>query len=512
MLNSLVDSILDPTKKSTTIPLELELRLLREELLYRLEHPNHKNEEEAWKNGTHGDLILSNAQKIIRAGFEANRDPTFVVECSRQLGKTYFACYLADKTARENPGCQVRLATAFYVDIEPIIIPNYKKVLETCPEHFQPRYKKATYNYDNGSQVILVGLDKNPNKLRGNRIRLIIIEEAGFVDSEKLEYVLDSIIAGAQLREKDARTVLISTPPEEGQDHHFCEVADVMALRGSYIKLTIDQSGLPKDAIEAFEKKLGGRNSVAFRREGLCERVVDATRNLIPEWKEDFIEYPPRDEYFIYYHKYVGMDLGRVDKTALLFGYYDFKRAILYIENELALTGPDWTTITLKDEVLKMEKQLWGGQRPFRRISDNNNPHLILDLGSLHGIYFAETTKESLEAMVNELRIMVGAGQIRVSPICKHLIGCLTYGVWDKNRKEFARSKAYGHFDHLAALIYLVRNLAKNTNPIPVDHNKPNHKSWLGNVKDQMKASENARALERSLLPKNLRLNKKQRF
>jgi hypothetical protein len=467
--------------------------------------PKYQKHDEAWKLGTHGDLILSDAQKKIRAVFDLIRDPMFVVECSRQLGKTYFACYLADKTARENPGCQVRLATAFYVDIEPIIIPNYKRVLETCPEDQQPKYKKATYTYPNGSQVILVGLDKNPNKLRGNRILLIIIEEAGFVDSDKLQYVVESIIAGAQLREKHARTVLISTPPPEGQDHYFCEVADLMALRGSYIKLTIDESGLPREAIEAFEKKLGGRQSIAFRREGLCERIVDQTRHLIPEWKDAFIEEPPKDEFFVYYHKYAGMDLGRVDKTALIFGYYDFKQARLYVQDETALVGPDWTTITLKDEVFAKEKELWGELKPYRRISDNNNPHLIQDLNSLHNMHFLETNKESLEAMVNELRVMVAEGRVRVSTRCKHLIGCLKYGVWDKNRKEFARSKAYGHYDHLAALIYLVRNLDRFTNPIPVDHNKPNHRAWLGGVKEQMRATPSARAIESALIPKSIR-------
>jgi hypothetical protein len=94
---------------------------------------------------------------------------------------------------------------------------------------------------------------------------------------------------------------------------------------------------------------------------------------------------------------------------------------------------------------------------------------------------------------------------VRVSTRCKHLLGCLKYGVWDKNRKEFARSKAYGHYDHLAALIYLVRNLDRFTNPIPVDHNKPNHRAWLGNVKEQMRATPSARAIESALIPKSIR-------
>jgi hypothetical protein len=62
---------------------------------------------------------------------------------------------------------------------------------------------------------------------------------------------------------------------------------------------------------------------------------------------------------------------------------------------------------------------------------------------------------------------MVSRGQIIVHPRCKHLIGCLKYGVWNQKRDKFAQSKVYGHFDGLAALVYLVSNLNKNTNPIP---------------------------------------------
>jgi hypothetical protein len=88
-------------------------------------------------------------------------------------------------------------------------------------------------------------------------------------------------------------------------------------------------------------------------------------------------------------------------------------------------------------------------------------------MASLHKLHFIPTSKDTLEAMINEVRIMVNNGTILINPKCKKLIGCLKYGVWNDKKKEFARSKEYFHFDHLAALIYLVRNLATNHNPIP---------------------------------------------
>ncbi len=457
---------------------------------------------ESWHRGKQEIGILSVAQKRIQLVYDAKKDPAFVVECSRQLGKTYWACFLADKVARANPNCQIRLATAFEVDIASIIVPNYKNVLASCPEALWPKFSRGKYTYSNGAQVLFVGLDKNPNKLRGNRILLIIIEEAGFVDSEKLQYVLDSVIAGAQLREPNARTVLISTPPEEGQDHYFCTVADQCALSGSYIKITIDDSGLPTAAIEAFIKKLGGRHTVAFRREGLCERILDKTRALCEEWDDRFVQAIEPDEFFQYYHKLTGQDLGRVDHTALIYGYYDFKRAALVITHESTMDGPAWTTETLRDEIHAKEKEAFGEFKGFRRISDNNNPHLLQDLGSIHNVHFMPVTKDSsLESMVNRVREWVKAGRVLVHPRCKMVIGSLKYGVWDKNRREFSQSKVYGHYDHFAALMYTLIHTPVASNPIPADHGYLNHNAWLGHVKDKLQ-SKNAETIKKLYGPK----------
>ena len=69
--------------------------------------------------------------------------------------------------------------------------------------------------------------------------------------------------------------------------------------------------------------------------------------------------------------------------------------------------------------------------------------------------------------MVNHTRLFVNGARVIVHPRCKHLIGCLQNGIWSENRRQFARSSVYGHFDGLAALIYLVRNVDVHTNPIP---------------------------------------------
>jgi hypothetical protein len=39
--------------------------------------------------------------------------------------------------------------------------------------------------------------------------------------------------------------------------------------------------------------------------------------------------------------------------------------------------------------------------------------------------------------------------------------------VWNDKRTAFEHSKNFGHFDALAALMYLVRNIDRTYNPIP---------------------------------------------
>jgi hypothetical protein len=206
---------------------------------------------------------------------------------------------------------------------------------------------------------------------------------------------------------------------------------------------------------------------------------LDSNSAIIPEWDNKFIkEYNP-DEYDQYYHNYVAMDLGIVDNTAVLFGTYNFKEATLYITDELTMAGSSLTTQIINDEIRAVEKNRWGVKAPYTRISDNNNLLLLQDLQYLHQLHFNATNKDSLQAMVNELRLLIQQGRVIVSPTCKMTIGCLESGIWDKNRKLFARSSVFSHFDHLAALIYMVRNLDKVTNPISVLHNLDPNTHWI---------------------------------
>lgn len=448
----------------------------------------------AWFKG-HLKYKLHKAQKIIDQKYEESNQKLFVGNCSRQWGKSFWAVVRSQMQARKYPRSQIRYGAAFQSDLVDFIIPAFQKIEEDCPEILKSKYLKSGSRivFHNGSVIKLVGLDKNPNGLRGNTLDLIILDEVGF--TSHLDYIYKSIVIPATMHRPKAKIIMISTPPSTPA-HDFCDYVQKAQLEGGYAEFTIDQNPLiDEDTREIMIRESGGISSTTVQREYYCKFVVDSDLCIIPEWKDSFIQETPKDEFFFYYHKYVAMDLGRKDHTAVIFGYYDFRKAALVIEDEITFAGADWTTETLKEGILDKEHSLWGeDQKTYRRISDNNNEHLIVDLRLLHGVSFIMTDKESLEAMINEVRLMVGNGRVLIDPKCKMLIGCLQYGVWDLKRKEFSRSKVYGHFDMLAALVYLIRNLSKNVNPVPMTHGHEYHRSWI--PKDIDKSSGNAKTIK----------------
>jgi hypothetical protein len=455
---------------------------------------------EKWFRGKLSYLLHA-GQLRIDDKFSQIKGQLFVCNISRQWGKSYWAVSKAIEVALSKPNARIKYGTAFHTDLVEFILPTFEIILEDCPESLKPVYKVqgSKWVFPNGSEIKLVGLDVKPNGLRGNTIDLIVLDEAGFV--EKLDYIYRSIIIPATLHRPNCRIIFISTPPATPA-HPFGDFIQKAELEDAYVKLTIYDNPLITEAdIKRMADEMGGFNSTTFKRECLCELILDDDLALVREWKDEFAFAVPRDEYFVYYHKLVGQDLGRKDHTALVFGYYDFKRAALVIEDELTMIGPDWTTVTLKDSVLAKEKALWDELKPLRRVSDNNNPHLLTDLSSIHDMHFMAVKKESsLEQMVNRVREWVKQGRILIHPRCKMLIGCMKYGIWDQKRKEFARSKVYGHFDHFAALMYLLIHTPYHSNPIPPEHGFAAHKAWLGNIKN--KGSKNSQTIAQLFGPK----------
>jgi len=407
----------------------------------------------------------------------------YTVNCSRRFGKSFILCLIAIETAIKKPGAQVRFAAPTAKALRKITLPIMKIIFKDCPHDLLPKYSTidSFYRFPNGSEIHFAGTDnQNYENLRGTSSDLNIIDEAGFCT--ELDYLMRSILIPQTLT-TGAKTLLASTPPKTPA-HDYFYIAQECKIAGHYSEFTInDNDSITAETIELYARDAGGKDSSTYQREYLCMFVVDDNLSIIPEWRDQFVSNYEKDGYSQFMHRYTAMDLGVKDLTAYIFGTYDFRRGILYIEDEGDMSGPTMTTPKLADAIREKEVEVFGDIEPYTRISDNNNLLLLQDLGSLHDCFFTPTSKDSLDAMINEVRILVSEGRLRVSPKCEKLIGCLKYGVFNEKRKEFARTTAYGHFDHLAALVYLVRNLDRQTNPIPSLYKLSDHTHFIPEYK-----------------------------
>jgi len=416
---------------------------------------------------------LHAGQLVIEQSFNQLNGKLFVADCSRQLGKSTWAACKAIETAIRIPNCRIRVATAFLTDLEQFIMPAFEFALDNCPQDIEPRFyaQKKEYYFPNGSKIRLVGLDRKPNGLRGNRLDLVILDEAGYIS--RLDYLYGSVLIPATTHTPHARIIMLSTQPAS-PDHEFIVFCDRAEAEGGYVKLDIFKNPLlNKEQIDKLAEECGGYESTAFRREYLCERVVEEGRAIIPEFRERHHVAPTViGPYHHFWHKIESLDSGVRDQTACLFGYYDFLNAKLVIEHEFYLQGDKVTTKAIAQKVTQVESEL-GWTSVYRRVADNDNLILVQDLDSEFNLSFYPTNKDELHAMVNKVRLWMQAGRIQIHPRCTHLIGNLKSGIWDKNKKQFDRSRTYGHFDALSALVYMVRNVPDNDNPVPVGYGMP---------------------------------------
>jgi len=409
-----------------------------------------------------------------------------VINSSRRWGKTTVLLLYALIFAIKNPGAQVKIATTTAKSLRKTIFPIMRMLMGDAPNEYKPKWNSQDecYRLWNGSEIHVHGTDaQRHDGLRGQRTDLGIVDEAAYCHD--LNYVVQDILLPQTLT-CGGRLILASTPSkkvtqsgEEFKD--FCLQAE---RQGSYFTKTIyDNKSLTPELIKMYMDESGGEDSVTWQVEYLCKFMVDPEKRLVPEWNSLYLDDPEPDKYFNFYHKYTCMDLGvKRDYTCMLFGYYNFAEAKLIILDEHLMKN--MTTQELVDDMVRKETKHFTNLPIYRRIADSDNPLLLNDMGTLHGLAIIPTNKTTLETMVNNMRTFIGAGRLSVHSRCTYLIGCLEHGVWADNemgrqRRDFGRTTAYGHFDGIAAIMYLIRNLDTSTNPVPTLHQVDPNNSYI---------------------------------
>lgn len=421
---------------------------------------------------------LKPVQKLMHDREQASNSLIWVENCARRLGKSFRLVASALECGLTTPDAVIPFAAPTLKMIRNITIPIFRDICQDAPEDIRPIWRPSEGKFlipSTNSEIVLAGVNNgHADDLRGRKAHKAFLDESGYMD--ELDYLVEDVLM-PQLLTTNGR-IIMSSSPSRTPAHPFKRFCGRALKENCYSEYDIYQAGYAPELIEKFKHEAGGENSTTWKREYLCQFVVDEDYAIIPEWRSEFEKAIPRDDFFRFYHLYEFMDMGVRDKTVVIFAYYDFLNARLVIIGELVMNGPQMTTERLAAAIKAKENELWGGRAVYRRVADNNNPLMLQDLGSLHGIHFRPTQKVGkterttiLEAMVNQLRIQVGGGRIVVAPNCTETIGCLKFGIWNEARSSFDRVEEFGHFDALAALIYGNLDIDRSTNPIPANLN-----------------------------------------
>lgn len=461
---------------------------------------------ELWRRGQLIFLLDKNQKELYKLFHETeHRVQTWLL--ARRSGKTRTLCVLALEMCLRNPKAIVKFVSPTRLQVQTNVRPLIRELLETCPKELHPEFKTQDfiYYFPNGAELQLAGSEnKNVDKLRGGSAHIAIIDEAQEVSD--LDYAIQSVLLPTTLT-TNGKVILAGTPPKDA-DHDFKKYIEKAERAGILIKKTVyDNPRLSPEALNTIICEYPeGIKSVGFRREYLCELIKDESTAVIPEFTEELksrvLKEWPKPPFF---DSYVAMDLGAIDLTAVLFGYYDFRANKIIIEDELEVdfSKKDMNIGKLTDLIRDKEANLWTNiltneiKKPYLRVSDIN---LIvtqeITSKSLGQIYFVSTKKDDKEAAINNMRSLLGGGHIIISPRCKALISHLDNVKWAsaKNKQTFGRSEDNGHYDFVDALIYFTRGIVYSKNPYPYNYDLgkgdifiPNPNS-LGNMEKKSKA------------------------
>lgn len=441
-----------------------------------------------FRQGVIAPWYLKPKQRTVIDELRAMKDP--FLEASRRFGKTTTVLvHVIEECCRHK--IIARWCEPWKNQCREIVMPEMDKIQSFISNGYRFDWKATDSYYEcrwNGSRIYMRGVnDDRGESARGSASHIIVADELG--SWRNTGYILTEVL-GPQLLTTKGKMIFMGTPPNN-QTHLFYELKDKAVTERRFIqRLIYDQEIVDWDVIEEAIKRAGGWDSTAVKREYLCQKITDPKFSIIPEWKDDYIEDVPRDDLFQFYLKIDALDIGVRDLTVCLFAYYDFRRAKLIVIDEVVMNGPTMTTEKLAEAIRAKENELfgitwaeiyegpkkrWKVEAPkhfrMRRVSDIDLL-LLNDLTNIHSLYFEPTDKGYLEEMVNEVRLWVGAGRVLVNPKCTYTIDSLRYGIWDEKRNEWERSDRLGHFDALASLMYMIRNVDSRTNPIPITHGR----------------------------------------
>jgi hypothetical protein len=373
-----------------------------------------------------------------------------VVLCSRQYGKSLLGVVLAVEDCIRYPERCILVVGPTIKQVREIVAPRLRQIAKDAPPNLIVPSKSENKWLIGESELVLGGFDISASSQRGKTVQNIYIEE--IVDSHPDDYVeaMRSDLGPALTHSDRGKMIFLTTLPKI-PDHPFIQDTMVKAqLNGSFFKFTIDDNkALTKEQYDACVSRSGGRHTVDFRREYLCEIVRDANIIVVPGF--DRQKHVASFSLPLVAKVHLTVDWGGVrDKTAAILHAYDYS-----LDQDLIFDERVFDANTPTSEIIASLKEMEAG-REVTRFADVPG-QLQVDLNASNYLV-SMPVKDDWQAGVNHMNVRFATDKVLVHPRCKFTIMSLESGTFNRNRTDFERTTALGHCDGLAALMYALRS------------------------------------------------------
>lgn len=426
---------------------------------------------QAWSRGKLRYKLDPNQKKVWDL-IESSEGGSFYFNKPRRVGGSYLLCLRAISKALSKPHAQIKYAAPTAKAVRKIIQPNFRKILEDCPEDLRPKWStmEGEWKFPNGSIITVAGCDnQNYETLRGVEADEILVDEAGFIDD--LRYILDDVLM--PMTQDTEGKIIIASTPARSPSHESVKIYREHQKSGDFYTCTMwDNPRRSKEQHLRFLRKIARgmdvdefQKTITFRREYMAEIVVDENFAVAKEWNDKVskilvvaMERPAHCD------RYVSLDWsgGGRDPHACLFGYYDWSWKRLVIEQEFVMRGS--TIGQVAERIKSVEGVVWNGlPPPYLRIADNDLLN-IHEISREHGLTFIPTAKDHKEIQVDNMNEWIRMQRLFIDPRCKGLIEQLFTTTWNKSFTSYERD-ANGHGDLIDCLVYLIRNVRQGHNP-----------------------------------------------
>ena len=301
--------------------------------------------------------------------------------------------------------------------------------------------------FPNDSEIIFIGLDEETKLLSLNNIGCIFIEEA----YEVTKPIVEQLNLRMRSQNLNQQIILAFNPISKNSWlYGFCEVEPPQSF--IYIHSTYkDNPFLTPEYVAAIDE-LEQRNPAKFRVYGLGQWGVDAEGLVITNWKIE--EFEPMNLASLGMEHRVGMDIGWIDKTAILDTLYDRANRRIYVFNEFYKSGCQLTEIAAAIEEMKIGKT--------KLFVDSAEPRSIQFLRN-QGINAVACNKgkDSVKAGIMFLQ----DNEIVVSPNCKSFINELENFSYIKSKQtgEYTEETTHEYSHAIDACRYAYSDIYTNT-------------------------------------------------